>query len=127
MAFMSSTLALPRQIGCRRISRRRWTSRGGGALAALSAWLGPIRPDLLPLVQRHSRPPGSWIHEDRRARQSDRASAQSAQKADAQEWPVPGDEAAGALRETLRQAKAEAGPGQKETSQGDEVGRAPQR
>src|SRR5712691_13084231 len=60
-------------------------------------WLGRIRPDLLPLVRRHPRPPGSWIHEDRRARQSDRASTQGAQKADAQGWPVPGDEAAGAL------------------------------
>jgi len=88
-------------------------------------WLGRVRPDLPPFVQRHSRPPGSWIHEDRRARQSDRASAQGAQKADAQEWPVSGDEAAGALRETLRQAKAEAGSGQKETSQGDEAGLAP--
>ena len=44
-----------------------------------------------------------------------------AQKADAQGWPVPGDEAAGTLRETLGQAKAEAGPGQEETSQGDEA------
>src|SRR6266481_3201888 len=85
-----------------------------------------IRPDF-PLVRRHSRPQESWIHEDRRARQSDRASAQGAEKADAQGWPVPGDEAAGTLRETLGQAKAEAGPGQKETSQGDEAGLAPSR
>src|SRR5712691_3012411 len=102
---------------------------GQGALRRPSCvileWLGRIRPDLLLLVRRHSRPPGSWIHEDRRTRQSDRARAQGAQKADAQGWPVPGDEAARALRETLRQAKAKAGPGQKETSQGDEAGLAP--
>src|SRR6266571_3473309 len=54
---------------------------------------GLVRRDLLLLVRRHSRPPGSWFHEDRGARQSDRASAQGAQEADAQERPVPGDEA----------------------------------
>ena len=93
------------------------THRHSVALAFQSA-LGS--EDLLDEVLR-----SVGIHEDRRARQSDRASAQGAQKADAQGWPVPGDEATGTLRETLRQAKAEAGPGQKETSQGDEAGLAP--
>src|SRR5260370_20577395 len=85
-------------------------------------WRGRVRPDVFPLVRRHSHPPGSWVHEDRRARQSDRASAQGAQKADAQEWSVPGDEAAGALRETLGQEKTQADPGPEKTSQREVAG-----
>src|SRR5205814_9856265 len=90
------------------------THRHSVALAFQSA-LGS--EDLLDEVLRRV-----GTHEDRRARQSDRASAQGAQKAAAQGWPVPGDEAAGALSETPRQAKAEGGPGNKETTQCEERG-----
>ena len=50
------------------------------ASCVMLGWPSEVRPDLFPLVRRHSRSQESWIHEDRRARQSDRASAQALKK-----------------------------------------------
>src|SRR5215471_3459021 len=104
-------------------SRPRWRERG-------PRW----PPSPLPARYRRGRqvdPPGGsatcprreppaqdQLRQDRRVRQSDRAGPQGAEEADAGRRCLQGDEAPGALRETVRTTEAQAGGGSEEAPQG---------
>src|SRR5712691_6197246 len=118
-----------------------WKSRVGPLRQSALLW-HPAPPGFPPSMSCRrpesptrggARPPGFLDHEpdhhrdeDHRRRQSDRTGLEGLEKADAQGWPVPRDEAACRLRQAVRQAEAETGRGPKEAAQGDATNGTPQ-
>src|SRR2546430_6134375 len=113
--FPYTTLFRSRRGVARDLPDNRQRGRAGHEAARPDERCGPLGAGARLSID-HA--PSGPLSEDRGRRQPDRGRAEGAQEADAERWPLPGNEATRPLREAVGQAKAQAGAGTEEAAAG---------